>query len=606
MQQTADWPRHKAHCKALAAQSKMQQESLKSFPKGIHRDAGQRIEQWIRLGMTELECAITSAEHCLLTPPESLSTSHTFSVIIDYHPEVEDDSLCFTIKQINLMPNDVVSELMERPVEDRQAMADLAMKTGKVHNSRFVHAFFIFGDDGMYFLPFPIQADRKAERQLGKVCGAPDWWKDENWEENLLRRLRNSAFAKEGKGMPERFPTHLKDCYGAPQGPPPGQYGFPEPQGFPQPGQYQPAYNPQQAPTPAQPPRGYQAPTGPPPMHYGAPQGAPPPQNFGPPQYQGGQFQAHMQPPQGQQFQYSNCTGKRKALVIGINYTGSANALAGCHNDAKNMAKFLCDRYNYKQEDIVMLMDTPRANPMEVPTKANIIRGMQWLVRDARPNDALFFHYSGHGGQTEDLDGDEDDGYDETIYPLDFKNAGQIVDDQMHEILVRPLPMGCRLTAIFDSCHSGSALDLPYIYSTQGKLKEPNLLADAGQSVLGAAKDYMRGDVGGALSSLMSFGKKAMGSGGSNQQQVRAAKMSNADCISWSGCKDTQTSADTSEAGKATGAMSFAFIAALTKYPQQTYMQLLNTIRDELKGRYDQKPQLSCSHELDCNLLAIF
>jgi hypothetical protein len=39
-----------------------------------------------------------------------------------------------------------------------------------------------------------------------------------------------------------------------------------------------------------------------------------------------------------------------------------------------------------------------------------------------------------------------------------------------------------------------------------------------------------------------------------------------------------------------------AFIAALTKYPEQSYVQLLNTIRDELKGKYDQKPQLSSSH----------
>lgn len=37
---------------------------------------------------------------------------------------------------------------------------------------------------------------------------------------------------------------------------------------------------------------------------------------------------------------------------------------------------------------------------------------------------------SGHGGQTPDLDGDEDDGYDEVIYPLDFKQAGHIVDDE--------------------------------------------------------------------------------------------------------------------------------------------------------------------------------
>jgi len=68
--------------------------------------------------------------------------------------------------------------------------------------------------------------------------------------------------------------------------------------------------------------------------------------------------------------------------------------------------------------------------------------------------------------------------------------------------------------------------------------------------------------------------------------------------ISWSGCKDSQTSADATEAGKATGAMSFAFIQALGQYlashtvipfltgvfgiaqnPQQSYIQLLNSIR---------------------------
>lgn len=61
-----------------------------------------------------------------------------------------------------------------------------------------------------------------------------------------------------------------------------------------------------------------------------------------------------------------------------------------------------------------------------------------------------------------------------------------------HTLLVRPLPPGCRLTAIFDSCHSGTAMDLPYIYSTEGKIKEPNLLAEAGQGLLSAGKSYLR------------------------------------------------------------------------------------------------------------------
>ncbi|SCZ92236.1 BZ3500_MvSof-1268-A1-R1_Chr5-2g07727 [Microbotryum saponariae] len=337
---------------------------------------------------------------------------------------------------------------------------------------------------------------------------------------------------------------------------------------------------------------------GPPPTHYGEFD-----QNQGPSRYQGDQFQVHQQPVANAQM-YSNCSGKRKALSIGINYTGTSSALRGCINDSDNMIKFICERYHYKREDVVQLTDRPGSSNMEIPTRANILRAMQWLVSDAQPNDSLFFHYSGHGGQAKDLDGDEDDGYDETIYPVDFKNAGQIIDDEMHAIMVARLPQGCRLTAIFDSCHSGSALDLPYIYSTQGKIKEPNMLADAGQGALSAFTSYARGDLGGVFKAVTSVGQKVMG-GNKASQITKQTKSSMADVISWSGCKDSQTSADTSEAGKATGALSFAFIDSLTKYPQQSYVQLLNTMRDSLRGKYDQKPQLSCSHELDTSLLFV-
>jgi len=57
-------------------------------------------------------------------------------------------------------------------------------------------------------------------------------------------------------------------------------------------------------------------------------------------------------------------------------------------------------------------------------------------------------------------------------------------------------------------------------------------------------------------------------------------------------------SADASIQGEATGAMSWAFVNALKKNPNQSYVQLLNSIREELEGKYSQKPQLSCSHPL--------
>ncbi|KAK5156448.1 hypothetical protein LTR04_005631, partial [Oleoguttula sp. CCFEE 6159] len=300
--------------------------------------------------------------------------------------------------------------------------------------------------------------------------------------------------------------------------------------------------------------------------------------------------------PGGYTFQYSNCTGRRKALLIGINYFGQRGQLRGCINDVKNMSTYLNGHFGYKREDMVILTDDQQ-NPMSQPTKQNILRAMHWLVKDARPNDSLFFHYSGHGGQTKDLDGDEEDGYDEVIYPVDFRQAGHIVDDEMHRIMVMPLQPGVRLTAIFDSCHSGSALDLPYIYSTQGILKEPNLAKEAGQGLLGIVSSYARGDLGGMASTAMGLFKKATTGNDVYSRNIRT-KTSGADVIMWSGSKDTQTSSDAQIGGEATGAMSWAFVTALKKNPQQSYVQLLNSIRDELEGKYDQKPQLSSSHPL--------
>ncbi|KAH8661400.1 caspase domain-containing protein [Tricladium varicosporioides] len=307
--------------------------------------------------------------------------------------------------------------------------------------------------------------------------------------------------------------------------------------------------------------------------------------------------------PQDYTFRYSNCTGKRKALLIGINYFGQRGQLRGCINDVKNMSAFLNENFGYKREDMVILTDDQQ-NPMSQPTKQNILRAMHWLVKDAVPNDSLFFHYSGHGGQTKDLDGDEEDGYDEVIYPVDFRQVGHIVDDEMHRIMVTPLAAGVRLTAIFDSCHSGTALDLPYIYSTQGVLKEPNLAREAGAGLLSVVSSYGRGDLGGVASGLMGFFKKAT-TGDDAYNKTMATKTSPADVIMWSGSKDDQTSADATIASKATGAMSWAFINAMKRNPQQSYVQLLNSIRDELASKYSQKPQLSCSHPLNTNLLFV-
>ena len=73
----------------------------------------------------------------------------------------------------------------------------------------------------------------------------------------------------------------------------------------------------------------------------------------------------------------------------------------------------------------LILMDDGRHNE---PTKRNIEDAFRRVTEYSKAGDVVFIHYSGHGGRVRDLSGDEDDGYDETLIPVDFKRAGQIID----------------------------------------------------------------------------------------------------------------------------------------------------------------------------------
>jgi metacaspase-1 len=102
-------------------------------------------------------------------------------------------------------------------------------------------------------------------------------------------------------------------------------------------------------------------------------------------------------------------------------------------------------------------------DPDKVPTKYNLRQAMRWLVEGASAGDSLVFHFSGHGVQKLDTNGDEVDGYDEALCPVDFEERGVILDDDVNATIVRPLGRGVKLHAIIDTCHSGTILDLSYL-----------------------------------------------------------------------------------------------------------------------------------------------
>ncbi|KIY48455.1 hypothetical protein FISHEDRAFT_43361 [Fistulina hepatica ATCC 64428] len=145
-------------------------------------------------------------------------------------------------------------------------------------------------------------------------------------------------------------------------------------------------------------------------------------------------------------FMLSRCTGRKRAVCVGINYRGQDHELKGCVNDAENVRRFLIDHSGFKREDILLLSDK-HGSPNK-PTRQKILDAMRWLVKNAHPHDSLVFHYSGHGGRTRDNSGEEESGYDEVIFPLDFDHAGEVVDDEIHDTMVKPLPAGCKLTVL--------------------------------------------------------------------------------------------------------------------------------------------------------------
>lgn len=155
---------------------------------------------------------------------------------------------------------------------------------------------------------------------------------------------------------------------------------------------------------------------------------------------------------------------QKKALIIAIGKTaGEGLAELRCpHRDARNIGQLLVDVYGYKAENIVTLWDSNDSDSRRSsrqPTRKNIISHMKAFTHDAQPRDRFFFYYSGHSTQQQNESGTEEDGQDECLVT---KSGSCIRDNDLRRYLVDPLPAGCQLTAVLDTCHSGSLLDLPH------------------------------------------------------------------------------------------------------------------------------------------------
>jgi len=260
-----------------------------------------------------------------------------------------------------------------------------------------------------------------------------------------------------------------------------------------------------------------------------------------------------------------------KALLVGINkYQMSGADLQGCVNDVTNIRDVLLKYFGFKVRQIRVLVDG-RA------TKKAILARLEWLVKDAKAGDRLLFHFSGHGSQIRDRDGDElKDGLDEILCPHDMDWDGTfIVDDELKKRFAG-LAKGVNLEVLLDCCHSGTgtrqAMAMAGLPSEQSI--RPRFLAPP-VDILCRQMDEEE-----------------------DLAVTRLLRVTNpGNHVLFSGCRDNQTSADAYIKGSYNGAFTYYFCKHIRdSRAGLSRAELLKRLRASLKFEgYEQVPQLECA-----------
>lgn len=240
------------------------------------------------------------------------------------------------------------------------------------------------------------------------------------------------------------------------------------------------------------------------------------------------------------------------ALLFGINYIGfgeESGELKGCVNDVRNMTNFLTHKAHFD----VVEQYTDEDDPTSVTGRA-IIDKLEKLTKMSQEGnvDRVWVHYSGHGGGIRDRNGDERDGQDECILPVDYRTGGVITDDMLSAI-IRQFHERTIVTMVFDCCHSGTIADLAYTYSGS-KISVNNFAARCGADV----------------------------------------------CVI-SGCMDDQTAADAFNVrgrGVFSGAMSSCLLEAMAS--ENNILKCIVLLRQKLASKkYTQHAVISSSRQID-------
>ena len=154
----------------------------------------------------------------------------------------------------------------------------------------------------------------------------------------------------------------------------------------------------------------------------------------------------------------------KRALLVGISDYGNAmeDPNKWANISGANDVLLLSPLFSEHGYTVTSLVDAQA-------THAGITKALSELAKDSKMGDKVYIHFSMHGQPFEDLNGDEEDGWDEALIPVDaemlyaegvYEGKNHLLDDELEVYfndIRSKLGSEGQLFVILDACHSGTA-----------------------------------------------------------------------------------------------------------------------------------------------------
>ena len=154
----------------------------------------------------------------------------------------------------------------------------------------------------------------------------------------------------------------------------------------------------------------------------------------------------------------------KRALLVGISDYGNAmeDPNKWANISGANDVLLLSPLFSEHGYTVTSLVDSQ-------VTHAGITKALSELAKESKKGDFVYIHFSMHGQPFEDLNGDEDDEWDEALIPVDaemlyaegvYEGKNHLLDDELEVYfndIRSKLGSEGQLIVILDACHSGTA-----------------------------------------------------------------------------------------------------------------------------------------------------